>query len=155
MSGLSLGVICKYGREPSLALFDGHALSYCVVSNLFLGEFYVTLPFVLASFALTVYLGTRLREHRDALSIGGASLAASLIFFIFTNVAHWGLTPDYPKTSAGLFSCLSAAIPFFRNTLIGDLTFTAVFFGGFALLERRFPVLRDVSLSSPLRLRPR
>ena len=36
----------------------------------------------------------------------------------------------------------------FRNTLIGDLAFTGAFFGGFALLERRFPALQDPVLSA-------
>jgi hypothetical protein len=38
------------------------------------------------------------------------------------------------------------AIPFFQNTLQGDLFFTAVLFGGFTLLERSFPKIRDPSM---------
>ena len=41
-----------------------------------------------------------------------------------------------------------AAIPFFANTLAGDLMFTALLFGGFALAEQWFPVLRE-ELSPP------
>jgi hypothetical protein len=35
-----------------------------------------------------------------------------------------------------------AAIPFFQNTVAGDLFYSAVLFGGFALLERTVPTLR-------------
>lgn len=130
-------------------------IAVVLLSNLLLIGAYVTLPFVLLSFAFTVFIGTQLRQRRDVLSVGGAALLSAIVFFVVTNAAHWALTLDYPKTSAGLFACFSAAIPFFRNTLIGDLAFTAAFFGGFALLERRFPVLQDPALPSPLRLRSR
>jgi hypothetical protein len=130
-------------------------LSAMLISNLLLGSAYVTFPLVMLSFAVAVFLGTLLRGRRDALSIGGAALASSLIFFVLTNAGHWALTADYPKTSAGLAACFTAAVPFFRNTLMGDLFFTAAFFGGFALLERRFPALREPGLSGPLRLLPR
>ena len=150
---------------PAMALFAGAHFSSrrtayllpiaaMLLSNLFLSGYYVTLPFVLGCFAFSVFLGTRLRDRRDALSIIGAAILGSVVFFVVTNGAHWALTPDYSKTSTGLVACFSAAIPFFRNTLLGDLGFTAVFFGGFAWLERRFPALRDPSLTQPLRLLP-
>jgi hypothetical protein len=36
-----------------------------------------------------------------------------------------------------------AAIPFFQNTIAGDLVYTALLFGGFAIAEKKFPVLRE------------
>jgi hypothetical protein len=39
--------------------------------------------------------------------------------------------------------CYIAALPFFRHTLAGDLSYTLLLFGGFALLERSLPVLRE------------
>jgi len=52
----------------------------------------------------------------------------------------------YPKTTAGLLACYVAAIPFFQNTLLGDALYTAALFGGFALAEKRFPILRERGL---------
>ena len=43
----------------------------------------------------------------------------------------------YAHTAAGLIDCYVAALPFFRNTLFSDLVYTALLFGGFALLERK------------------
>jgi uncharacterized protein DUF6580 len=40
---------------------------------------------------------------------------------------------------SSLAACYAAALPFFRNTLLGDALYTAALFGGFALLERRLP----------------
>jgi hypothetical protein len=42
----------------------------------------------------------------------------------------------YSHTLGGLFTCYVAAIPFFRNTLLADLLFTAVFFALHAVLSR-------------------
>jgi len=40
------------------------------------------------------------------------------------------------------FLAYAAAIPFFRNSLLGDFTYAAILFGSWALAESRFPVLR-------------
>lgn len=45
-------------------------------------------------------------------------------------------------TLEGLLSCYAAAIPFFRNTLLGNLGYVAVLFGSFALAERYVPALK-------------
>jgi hypothetical protein len=59
----------------------------------------------------------------------GGSLASSLVFFLSTNLAHWLLTPDYPRTAAGLLECFIAALPFYRWMPVGDVVWTAVVFG--------------------------
>jgi len=68
----------------------------------------------------------------SALTVGGFSLACSLLFFFGTNAMVWATTSLYPPTFAGLASCYAAAIPFFQFTLAGDLAFSLVFFGAFA-----------------------
>jgi hypothetical protein len=54
----------------------------------------------------------------------------------------WLSSGFYPRTLVGLEACYMAAIPFFQNTVAGDLLFSALLFGGFALLERKVPGLR-------------
>lgn len=68
----------------------------------------------------------------SALTVGGFSLACSLLFFFGTNAMVWATTSLYPQTAAGLASCYAAAIPFFQYTLAGDLAFSFVFFGALA-----------------------
>jgi hypothetical protein len=48
----------------------------------------------------------------------------------------------YPQTPAGLMAAYVAGIPFFRWTVLGTLVYSALLFGGFALLRRQLPVLR-------------
>jgi hypothetical protein len=62
-------------------------------------------------------------------AVVGGSLASSLVFFFTTNIAHWALTADYPRTAAGLGSCLVAALPFYRWMPVGDVAWTLVVFG--------------------------
>jgi hypothetical protein len=84
--------------------------------------------------------------------IAAAAVTSSLLFFVLTNLGVWAFGHMYPKTAAGLIACYTAALPFFRNTLEGDLLYTLVLFGGFALLERRFAVLREPQTPSALAL---
>ncbi len=53
-------------------------------------------------------------------------LGASIFFFITTNFGVWYLS--YPHTWEGLVQCYVLAIPFFGNTLAGDLFYTALLF---------------------------
>ncbi len=103
---------------------------------------HVTLPVVYAAVGVTVWLGrVALGRRRGPLALVGTSLLASTWFFLVTNLGVWALTDFYPHTLAGLLGAYVAAIPFFGRTLLGDLFFTAVLFGGWALLERRAPAL--------------
>jgi hypothetical protein len=62
-------------------------------------------------------------------------LASSVLFFLLTNFGVWVL--GYPKTWEGLVACYTAAIPFFRASLIGDFAFAGILVFSFRLLERR------------------
>jgi hypothetical protein len=82
-----------------------------------------------AWYAAILWLGMQLRATNSWVRIGGSSLAASISFFVVSNFAVWAAWSDmYPKTWQGLMTCYAAAVPFFRNNVLGDLLFTAVFF---------------------------
>ena len=69
-------------------------------------------------------------------NIIGASLFSSILFFIVTNFGVWMVSGMYPHTMSGLFSAYAFAVPFFRNTIIGDLAYTGLFFGGYAVVKQ-------------------
>ena len=71
------------------------------------------------------------------------ALSASAIFFIVSNFGVWAAGGMYPKTMEGLILCYTAALPFLQGTLIGDIIFSTVLFGGYYLLQRQFEVLRQ------------
>jgi len=62
-------------------------------------------------------------------------LSSSLLFFLATNFAVWALSPLYPPSAAGLLDCYIAALPFLRNMLAGDLFWSLVLFGVYALAQ--------------------
>ena len=82
-----------------------------------------------AWYAAILWLGTSLRENTSAVRVGLSALGGSVSFFVVSNLAVWACWDMYPKTWAGLMTCYTAALPFFRRGFEGDLLFTAVMFG--------------------------
>lgn len=117
-------------------------LGALLVSDAILG-FHATMPFVYASVALVVLVGWMLRNRIGPLRVAAAAVASAVLFFAVTNFGVWLTGGMYPPTLSGLAACYVAAIPFFQNTLAGDLAFSALLFGGFALLERKVPSIRS------------
>ncbi|MBS0433148.1 MAG: hypothetical protein JSS21_12210 [Proteobacteria bacterium] len=103
-----------------------------------------TLPFVYGCIALTAVGGFALRRKVTAPRILFGALTSAVLFFLVTNFATW-LTA---RAGAGaactgtLSACYVAGIPFFKGTLYGALFWSALLFGGFALLSRRWSALR-------------
>lgn len=97
---------------------------------------YRSQTFVYCSFLLITLLGSTLQNHRrNPVRIVGASLGASVLFFVVTNFGVWLTSGMYAHTPAELLRCYVQAIPFFGNTVTGDLTFALLFFGGLAFVE--------------------
>jgi hypothetical protein len=105
-----------------------------LITDWFIG-FYPILFFVYGSFIAIGLVGLWLKSHKRLLPVIGATLFSSVLFFVVTNFGVWAIGPEmYPKTWAGLVECFVAAIPFFRNTVMGDLVYTGVLFGVFELI---------------------
>ena len=82
-----------------------------------------------AWYAAILWLGTSLHENASVLRVGISALAGSLSFFVVTNFAVWAAWNMYPKTFAGLMTCYTAGLSFFRRGFEGDMLFTAMVFG--------------------------
>jgi hypothetical protein len=95
---------------------------------------------VYGAFLFTVFLGDTWSGKSTLGRYVGSVLGGSLSFFVLTNLAvfSFGDGMMYPHTFAGLVSCFEMAIPFYRNTLLSDLLFTTVFFGGYELFKLRY-----------------
>lgn len=143
-----IGALALFGgaRFADRRLAFALPLLVLFVADLFAG-LHVLIPVVYASFAVNVLLGRWVRRHPSVLSVAGMTLVGSIQFFAVTNFASWVMW--YPPTLAGFAECYVAALPYFRNTLLGDAAWSLALFGGFALLERGFPAVRE-SASSPV-----
>ena len=128
-------------------------LAAMLLSDLILG-FHTTMVAVYLSFVATVGIGLFIARKPKILHIAGASLSASILFFIVTNFASWMGSPLYPQTFTGLMEAYAAGlvffnngalgISFFANSVLGDLFFNTLFFGVFYLARLRFPALARV-----------
>jgi type IV secretory pathway VirB2 component (pilin) len=117
-------------------------LAALVLSDAILG-FYPGMWVQYVAVALIVLLGICALQRRSALRIAGAAVASSILFFLVTNFGTWALSGMYPATAAGLAACYVAAIPFFQNTLAGDLFYATLLFGGLRVAEHAAPRLRQ------------
>jgi uncharacterized protein DUF6580 len=114
-----------------------------IVGDIFTG-FHQLIPFVYASFLVSVAIGFWLRRKKSAPRISAAAVAGAIQFFLVTNFALWmSSISSFPKTAGGLAACYIAGIPLFWNTLASDAFYSTLLFGGMALAERRFPLLRE------------
>jgi len=93
-----------------------------------------------AAITLPAFAGIAIRRWRGAIPVIAAMTSCSLIFFVTTNFAVWTVSGLYPLTWRGLVQCYVAALPFLDKTVLGDLFWTAVLFGG-AWLVQHVPAL--------------
>ena len=116
-------------RLPALAVIV--PVAAVLLSNVALAgdDWQVTLV-VCAAITLPAFAGMLARRWSGALPVVGAMVSCSLIFFVTTNFAVWAFNGMYPMTWQGLVQCYVAALPFLDKTVLGDLFWTAILFGG-------------------------
>lgn len=147
--GVSLRLLphpANFAPIAAIALFGGVYLSKktafilplaaMLISDIFIGFYEINLMvFVYGSFLICVVLGFWLKKYKKWYTILGSSILGAVIFYLLTNFAVWAFTPWYPKDFLGLIESYIMAIPFFKNTLLGDLFYVTFFFGSYEILE--------------------
>lgn len=130
---------------PILSLW----LSDLVINNVLYAQyfdgfvfFYQGFYWTYLAFVLIGLVGFFVLKKTKLKNILVASLSASILFYLVSNFGVWASGTMYPKDFSGLLTCYSAAIPFFRNTLMGDLVYCGVLFGSFEFAQHKFPVLK-------------
>lgn len=113
-----------------------------LLSDLVIG-LHETMIYVYAGFALTVAIGFWIRKRMNFSRIAFAVVGSSVLFFVITNFGAWFTSGLYPMTMDGLMQAYVAAIPFFQNSLLGNMVFAVLLFGGFALLQRKLPGMAE------------
>ncbi len=99
---------------------------------------------VYLSFVLIVSFGFWLQRNKNLKNIILITLTSSVLFFVLTNFSVWLTGTFYPKNISGLIECYIAAIPFFRNSILGDLFYVGVLFGAYELAALKFPALSKI-----------
>ena len=125
----------------SIALFGGlyfsnKTLAYVaplfimLLSDLFLGFHSISIV-VYAAFLFVSFIGTQSKNPSVF-----AILLSSISFFVITNFGVWLIS--YPKSWVGLVECYTLAIPFFRNSLLGDFFYSGVMILGYNFVHKRY-----------------
>ena len=92
-----------------------------------------------ASLLLVTVLGFSMKKI-NVINIAGYSIGSSILFFILsnTNCFIFDNLNYYGTGLQGWANCLVAGIPFVKNSLITDLSFSAVLFGSYILVRKSF-----------------
>ena len=126
-------------RIPALSIVV--PVAAVILSDIALtGDDWRVMLVVSAAVTLPALAGMLSRRWHGAVPVVAAMVSCSLIFFVTTNFAVWAFNGLYPMTWQGLVQCYVAALPFLDKTVLGDLLWTAVLFGG-AWLVQRTPIL--------------
>ena len=136
----------NFAPVGAIALFSGTYFSkryallvplvVMLITDIFLG-YHSTIAYVYVSLLLITLVGSLLKSSTSLVNIVSFSLASSLLFFFITNFGVWATGNMYSKTLEGLIECYALAIPFFRNTILSDLMYSGVLFGGLKLLPTK------------------
>jgi hypothetical protein len=144
-----LGVVCRllphawnFTPIAAMAIFAGTYLGKkeaviipivsMLIGDLFIG-FYAWQIMIPVYFSLVFagVIGTIIKKHKSFETVLAGSIMASVLFFLITNFAVWLFSPLYAHSVAGLLECYAMALPFFRNTLLGDLFYVGTLFGAY------------------------
>tara|TARA_Y100000034_G_scaffold126831_1_gene178675 strand:- start:365 stop:847 length:483 start_codon:yes stop_codon:yes gene_type:complete len=100
------------------------------LSDIVLGFHFISF-FVYLSFFIITFMGMKFKTISTK-----NILLSSTLFFLVTNFGVWLI--GYPHTLAGLISCYTLAIPFFGNTILGDMAFTGALFYSFGYIQKKY-----------------
>ena len=150
---VAIGVVGRWGQPDwcftpmaAVTLFAGYyfarrltalmvPLSVMAISDTLLPA-YDRLGVMLAVYAILlmpVLLGGVLRRKMTFGRMAASVTLPATTFWLVSNFAVWCFRDMYPHTGAGLLTCYAAAIPFFRNMLVGDLFYVTLIFGSYVL----------------------
>lgn len=146
LGSVTLGSMALAVLLPLLALY----ISDLVLNNVVYAAYQESFTWGISvstylGFLAVVALGWLLLRGRGlkAGRIFGVTLLGSLAFYLITNFFSWWIDPFgmYADGPAGLLASYVAAIPFFFNSLAGDLFFSGLLFTAYGYWQSRQPQL--------------
>lgn len=108
------------------------------------GFYDISQTFVYAAFVLITFLASKIKKVNTT-NILFACLWSGGVFFILSNFGVWLTGALYAKTFEGLIKCYVAAVEFYKveffgsmllNSIMGNVFFTGLLFGTYALLKK-------------------
>jgi hypothetical protein len=140
-----VGAICIYGGYflgrkiwafaiPLMAMW----LSDLIINNLiypiqypdyYLGFRLFGSFWVYGSFLIIIPISRGILNKFSLPRLALTGFSTATVFFLITNFGSWLGNPFYSQNFMGLMTSYVAGLPFFQNTLLGDLFFPVILFG--------------------------
>ncbi len=135
----------NFAPIAAIALFGGlylpRKMFFIPLAAMFLSDLVIgfyswpIMATVYGCFAIAFLVGQVVKKQKNFRNIFGSTIFNSLLFFVLTNFAVWAFGTMYTHNLSGLATSYVAAIPFFRNTLLGDLTYVTLLVGGYEAIK--------------------
>lgn len=155
---IGFGVVSRFLPHPSnftpvvgIAIFASYyfglrystvaVLAIMLLSDIFIGFYHWEMMAVVYGSMLAASAIGSLTTKPTAVNVFMKTLGSSLLFYLVTNWAVWQFGTMYEKSLSGLMQSYMMAIPFFKNSLAGDIFYTSVLFGA-VYLATFYPVLK-------------
>lgn len=84
------------------------------------------------------FIGRLIRKKVKPTTVLIGAGGSSVLFFIISNFGVWLSSPIYSKSVSGLIECYTMALPFFRNSFLSTIVFSAVLFGIYEIALNRY-----------------
>lgn len=133
---LFTGAVAVPTGSALASLFISLWISDFLVNNILYGNYFGKIVFFYEGFyvqylayLLIFYLSRIFLREWKIFSMVITVFLSNFIFFLITNFGVFLTTDLYPHTWQGLGEAYLAAIPFWRNSLFGDMFYTAFLFG--------------------------
>jgi hypothetical protein len=150
MSLFGAAYVSRYGIGlilPIVSLFLSDLLINNTIHSEYNEGFIFTYPgwyIVYGATLVSGMLGIITLRKVNVLNTGMSALGSAILFYLITNFACWPGNPMYTQDFSGLMACYEAGLPFFGSSVAGNLFYSALLFGSYELLQRRFPKLRSI-----------
>lgn len=150
VTAIALFISAHVGLRASLAT----VVSTMVISDMVIGSYqWQIMAAVYGSFMVAAIIGSFMNKRYIG-HVVVSTLASSLSFFLITNWAVWQFGTLYPHSFSGLLQSYGMALPFFKNSLAGDLLYVGILFGAmYGILNVKWLIGYLIPRLSPIMLK--
>lgn len=139
---LFAGVYLKEYKLAMLMPFMALLLSDFII-GFYPGAWSVYLSFALVFLVSYILTSQTTSFSKKWVRVLGTGVLGSIVFFIVSNFFVWLNSQMYTLNLSGFIDCYVAAIPFFKNQLLGDVFYSSIIFGAFEFGQKTYPKLAN------------
>ena len=148
--------LANFTAVGAVALFAGFLMGRIrgitiVVAGMFISDLFFeglhdlgVMITVYSAFIACVFIGSarwstglRNRNLDRLITVFSKGIVSGTIFYLISNLGVWLFAGMYSLSLTGLIECYTMALPFFRFTWLGDVSFALLLFGNYYIIADR------------------